>query len=71
MFSLTTFNKRYHSQPRYTPTTRTGTTEIKSEIKSESPRSNLGQFPLTLLEMVVRNICILDFVCDTEGEGYF
>ncbi|KAL0267632.1 UNVERIFIED_CONTAM: hypothetical protein PYX00_009847 [Menopon gallinae] len=53
MFSLTTFNKRYHSQPRYTPTTRTSTTEIKSEIKSESPRSNLGQFPIALLEMVV------------------
>lgn len=56
MFSLSTFNKRY--QPRYIPA-RTAPIEIKSEAKVDATRSSLGQFPLALLEMIVKITKIL------------
>ncbi|KAK6618174.1 hypothetical protein RUM44_002625 [Polyplax serrata] len=53
MFSLSTFNKRFHSQLRYLPSTRTQLIEVKSETKVDASRSSLGQFPLAFLEMIV------------------
>ncbi|EEB20391.1 lin-9, putative [Pediculus humanus corporis] len=53
MFSLSTFNKRFHNQPRYLPSTRSQLIEIKSEAKVDASRSSLGQFPLAFLEMIV------------------